>query len=241
MFRSLLAILIIFGFMSIGMSIIDSQAPTAQVAGNSLYLPLIFTTSLTNDVIQLNITTLENCPTHDCVYNAVLGTLENAGSQPYIVALEASAMIYPYPADGTPYPPVSETLPITPALEAVLPGQTNPFSLEYLCYKSCTVVNRVYISSVRPMAVSSYEPLTILDWDFTDPMLSGVVKNDSNQTVYNARVVAANPERCPLHMASLEKTTLAPSEQTGYTIFPLSSYCIDERLLIVGQGSTSKP
>jgi hypothetical protein len=175
-----------------------------------------------------------------CIYYDALGYIVNPVNQPYTVTLEANIFVVPYPGPSTPAPPYSYTVQFKPALEAALPGQINPFSLQAMCYKTCGTITSIYIKKSEPIAAGNYYPLTILQWDYENPVLSGISRNDSSQTLYNTRIVVANLDQCPWKEATLNDVTLTQGQQTEFTV-AYSSDCINEHLIIVGQGSTAAP
>lgn len=242
MFRFLFKALLIFRLMSVGIPATASVwtpavAPLSspvQPAGYSQYLPLI-----SKGGLQLIVTALDDCPFSGCFYfYHAFGYLQNPSNQTYTVTLEAGVVVYPYTdPGGTPAPPGSDTIQFSPALEAVLPGQINPFSVEEVCYKGCRLITDIHIKRLAPLAAGSYYPLTIIAWEYTDPVLAGTAKNMSEETLYRARIVAAGLERCYPRAAELDDVTLAPGQRTGFRVtFPSS--CIDENLILVGQGAT---
>jgi hypothetical protein len=171
-------------------------------------------------------------------YYYVYGYVRNLAARPvYSVTVEVEVTIFPY---EPPYTLSSmEKFQVTPALTATLPGQANPFQYGLLLGKASASiggVRAVAASFVEPSG-DVYYPLTVAGWEHKGALISGTVRNDSGRTLHKARVVAAKLDRCTWREAVLDDVVLQPGQETAFHLDYYSSACVDDSLVVVGQGA----
>jgi hypothetical protein len=66
--------------------------------------------------------------------------------------------------------------------------------------------------------------------------LTGTVRNASAHTVRGARVVVTTLGACEWHPTTLENTRLLPGEETAFTAEWFGRGCLDEGVVVLGQG-----
>jgi|GEM_PF-3452400 len=125
------------------------------------------------------------------------------------------------------------------ALPAVLPGQPNPFQVEYQLYRDDVFFVRVEAGTSSRTSTSgrTYHALTVGTWSRTGSTVQGTVRNNTAWTLLEAQVVVSHPS-CPWQNATLSATTLGPGEQARFTVSQVS--CAAADLRIVGQGAANK-
>jgi hypothetical protein len=173
-------------------------------------------------------------PSHVWVY----GYLRNLGKKPLRdVELELIETWFPYDPDVS---PGAYQIPahISPALTETLPGQINPFFHERSVGKSNVHFGPVYIVGGRYPARD--EPrITALEagaWEHEDRYLRGTVRNASAHTVSGVQVVGTTLGDCSWRMATPEQTRLLPGEETAFFADYFYSFCLDEGVVVLGQG-----
>jgi len=156
---------------------------------------------------------------------------------PYSVAVEIDVTIYPY----EPSHPISssEWIGVRPLFTATMPGGINPFRYSLILGKASASIGQVRVAAASPIDESqgSYHSLTVTGWKYEDPVVTGVVRNESGQFLDGVQVAVVNPDRCRWREASLDAAALAPGQETGFRVGYYPSGCVDDSLLIVGQGA----
>ena len=177
-------------------------------------------------------------PTNYYVY----GYVKSLVSEPlYSVTLDVDVTIYPYEPEGEfVLEPYTQTISVTPALSATLPGQFNPFAYSLLLGKASASIGDVraaYASYTSPDGYR-YQALNITDWEYGEGIISGTARNDSSKDLHHLRVVIAKLEKCRWREADLDASTLAPGQETNFQMI-LSEACFGDQLIIVGQGAAA--
>lgn len=180
--------------------------------------------------------------------NHIYGYISSLIPDPYYsVILAIKETYYPYCDDGEPCDPIVLEVPISPALPATLPNQINPFSDKELCYKACVDYHssvRVISGSLTEPSGDIYYPLTVVKWKYTAEdeykgILSGTIRNDNHQVLHKLRLVVAELEKCAWEEAEIADTKINPNRQTTFQL-EFWEYCLDDNLVIVGQGAAEK-
>jgi hypothetical protein len=141
------------------------------------------------------------------------------------------------PVREDPCSPYTRRERISPALAATLPGQVNPFYYSTMCYKSCEEiigVDAVAASRTNPGG-AVYYPLTVVSWEHAGDVLDGTIRNDSDQSLQDLSLVATDLTYCAWRPAEITDATLEPGAETTFQ-FDYNQTCLDNTLLIVGQG-----
>jgi len=176
---------------------------------------------------------IEGYPT---VYYAY-GYVRNLTTEPfYDVVIDMEVTICPY--DDPPPPCAAEVVQLTPALTATLPNQVNPFSYRLYLGKASASIGPIIDVTYRPWSSGDhYAALTILDYTYTEPFVTGTLHNDSGYPLHAGRVVAFEPVNCGWREATLGVDTLMPGEETSFTVRYGASCGVDDRLVASGQGA----
>jgi hypothetical protein len=78
--------------------------------------------------------------------------------------------------------------------------------------------------------------LTIINFTYEDPILSGTARNDSGQSLDQLRIVVVELEKCSWKLATVDSQNLMPDQETAFHLnYP--SGCLGDSLVIVGQGA----
>ena len=132
----------------------------------------------------------------------------------------------------------TETIQVTPALTATLPGQLNPFYFSIMTYKSSVISYSIDGITSSPWESGDvYYSLTIASFTHEGTIFTGIVRNDSAHTLHHLRVVAFEPKgMCAWLEALVDSNSLLPAQETT---FHLASACLSDNLIIVSQGADS--
>jgi len=184
-------------------------------------------------------------------YNIISGYVINWSDEPYystklVVYIKSSTYCDPSDPD---YPdgcyPYSGPMSLNPAFSTTLPGQINPFFHSNLCYKSCQKYYNVFVENAThdPPDEIRYFPLTLVRWDYMIEdeyyiSFSGVIRNDTEETLQNLRLVVSNLEWC-LTEAEINDELLKPGQRTTFqTEKILDKNCLNDNLAFIGQGES---
>jgi hypothetical protein len=229
--RSLLALPLLVVLVPALLS--GASAADTPAADTKVYLPFV-----TNDAPLpngLHITRYDVLGWYAEAHDYVYGHIENRTNAPlYSVALEMdvhnSNCFQTDPCEETDF-----TERVTPAFAATIPNQFNPFRTRtYWQYKTSYSFGALRVIDARrnPSDGRDYEALTIVRVE-TNYTIEGMARNDSDRVLHDARVVVYVPDECPWQEATLDSTTLAPGQETS---FSLESYCRPFNIAAVGQG-----
>ena len=199
-----------------------------------LYLPLVTRRAMPLEIVITSSGESLGYPSHVWVY----GYLRNLGKKPLRdVELELIETWYPYDPYGS-SEPYQVPAHISPALTETLPGQINPFSHERSVGKSSVYFGPVYVVGGRYPARD--EPRIIAleagAWEHEDWDLWGTVRNTSALTLSGVRVVVTTLGDCSWRGATPEQTRLLPGEKTSFVADYFYSGCLDEGVVVLGQG-----
>lgn len=200
------------------------------------YLPVITRAPLP---VQAEVTArgeLIGYPTYYYVHGYVRNLVSEAL---YSVSIDVDVTIYPYePEEAFVLEPYTQTISVTPALSATLPGQYNPFTYGLLLGKASASIGDVRAASARYTSPDGYryQALNITGWEYVDGVIRGTARNDSSTDLQHLRVVIAELEKCRWREADLDANTLAPGQETNFHM-NLSEACFGDQLIVVGQGA----
>jgi hypothetical protein len=235
MWRRLSVVILLLG----GLGLSQGTAPHALHAepaqAHVRYFPLVLHDILDLDLVVTAAGETGGYPSLTYVY----GYLRSRGDQPLRdVELELVETWYPYDPDGHPQP-YTTTVRIRTALTATLPGQINPFAHSWLLGKTSVSFGPVSLADGR-LPRDDEAPIVALEageWTHDgERTLTGTVRNPSAHAVRGARVVVTTLGACEWHYTTLEKTRLRPGEETAYTAESFGRGCLDEGVVVVGQG-----
>jgi hypothetical protein len=202
------------------------------------YLPVVTRAPLP---IQAEVTArgeLIGYPTYYYVHGYVRNLVSEAL---YSVTIDVDVTIYPYePQEALVLEPYTQTISVTPALSATLPGQYNPFTYGLLLGKASASIGDVRAASARYTSPDGYryQALNITNWEYVDGVVRGTARNDSSTDLHHLRVVIAELEKCRWREADLDTNTLAPGQETNFQMV-LSDTCFGDHLIVVGQGAAA--
>ena len=183
----------------------------------------------------------------------ISGYVINWSNEPfYGTMLEVDIVHDPYCDPGEDCDPYIEQDLFHPAFITTLPGQINPFYYEIYCYEDCSIYFnvRVFDATHDPPFNTRQFPLTVVSWDFTidrdiyDDMvvtITGSIRNDTDKTLTNLKVVYFNLENCDWSEAGIYDEFLYPGRRTKFgaeQMFKNFQHCLNDNFVFVGQGET---
>ena len=175
-------------------------------------------------------------------YYYVHGYVHNLASEAlYSVTIDVDVTIYPYePEEELVSGSYTQTISVTPALSATLPGQYNPFTYGLLLGKASASIGDVRAASASDTSPDGYryQALNITGWEYVDGVIRGTARNESSTDLHHLRVVIAELEKCRWREADLDISTLAPGQETNFQMI-LSEFCFGDHLIVVGQGAAA--
>ena len=151
------------------------------------------------------------------------------------VGLDTLFSGYCNPHVGPPCDSTKEILSITPAFSVTLPGEINPFAIEYGSAIEYYLVLREFMLTgldVHPDP-HTYHPINIIYWLHEDGLVYGWGRND-NQISIDALKIVALADYCGWKEAILDQSKLRPGD---YVYFEVPGFnCTGEDMFVVGQG-----
>jgi len=232
MWESVLAVFLsmLIGLYGPGSGVVRKSPPSMPSDALIYYLPLIHKAPLV-EIVETARGESFGYPTNYYVYGYVRSL---TGQALYSVEVDLRVTIIPYM--GTPY---TEIVHITPALTATLPDQINPFSYNLLLGKASASLGPILGATAEPWTGGVvYYPLTITGWTYDGGTVHGIARNDSESPLSNLHVVGAELAKCSWSEATLDTQTLLPQQETNFYI-NFYSGCVDNDLVVVGQGAAS--
>lgn len=236
--RGLYSILI-FVILSLTGTVISSSNPSTV---NQYHFPLVV-----KSIPDLGVIVTYRDNDGMVTNNYISGYVQNRGTEPYYsTLLEVDVISYPYcdpvdpPSNCEPYfGPIS----LKPAFSTTLPGQINPFFHSNLCYKACIYYYNVrvaFANNIDPDGVD-YLPLEVINWDnvIEDDYyvtIMGTIRNDSDDTLQNLRLVLTNLEYCFPRESEIVDSMIKPGRRTTFQINKYKKSCLNDNLVFVGQG-----
>jgi hypothetical protein len=219
-----------------GISTVSASNPSVSIVEAVIYFPFV-QNPITPELARL-VVTEEGYTIGYPSYEWVYGYVENLDpNQNYSITVGVEVTFYPYCDPGDPgscEPPSTYITELATAFPVSLPGQINPFWYRVMSAKSSYSLGQVFLLSVLPANPNNY-PLQIMNWEQNESAISGVARNDTVYTLYDARVVLGT-DSCHWREATLDATILHPGQETQFSGL---SYCEDEALYLIGQGTAS--
>jgi hypothetical protein len=216
------------------------QPPVRLAEPFTHYLPLVqYIPGQPNleplEVVETARGEIEGYPTYYYLY----GYVRNLTSEPiYDVVLDLEVTICPYSGEDPPPPCETGIVQMRPALTATLTNQINPFGYSMMLGKASGSIGPIVNVSYGPWTSGeSYYSLTILDYEYQAPYVTGTLHNDSGHPLHAARVVMLEPVNCGRREATLGLDTLMPGEETTFSARYGASCGVNDHLFISGQGA----
>ena len=212
-FRLLITIVLLIQIAGVPLNTFQSEdaysSPNANNDNVLLYMPII-TQELPMQVVITGRDFVFDIPPYSYVNGYILNTSEEP-------LYEASLLVTLYDSSAA-----TETRVIRPFFTATLPGQPNPFG--YTAFG--TSEHAIYIGAVtlntaryRLPDDPTYAALEITNYITETNQITGTVKNSSDKSVKDARVVIFYEDgKCEPVDASLITTTLKPGESTQFNL-----------------------
>jgi hypothetical protein len=205
---------------------------------SNTYFPIVAKSSFNIDIV---VTELYNSYSDTYIDGYIINNESNSLHSVRLGIQTTEQAWWCNPLIDPPYP-CTEIEYRSPALDATLPNQPNPF--RYSCYgkgTSCVDINNIFLVSARRIEPSgeNYYPLTDVNWDYipideNSGRLSGIIRNDSKKTLHNMQLVVFGP--CAYRYAQIASSTLKPGRRTSFELAG-SEYCLGNEILISGQGT----
>jgi len=230
MIRHFIGLLLIF--VAAGITL-NRSASSAPPEGDTLhYLPLVFKADEPPIVEIVGLNYWESFGYYPTYYK-VYGYVNNLTDDPvYSVELEVD-----YTICSEFDPCYSGTYTISTVLPATLPGQLNPFSHESTLGHASIHYGEVRIKSFSLNGNGvSYAPLTVVNWEYANSILSGTIRNDTEHTLTDLALVITKLDY-PCGFTSIEPdvSTLGAGQQATFSK-GISEYCMSDTPAIFGQG-----
>lgn len=236
---------IYFIFILAIFSLTSTLIPNSSISSeNQYYLPLVV-----NSIPDIRVVVTKRFNYGFASNNIISGYVINWSDEPYYsTTLVVDILIIPFCDPSDPFyddcGPYVGRMILNPAFSTTLPGQINPFSHRNLCYKDCIKYYNVFVENAThdPPDEIRYIPLTLVRWDYKIEnesyiSFSGVIRNDTKETLHNLRLVVANMENC-LTEAEIYHELLKPGQRTTFKTKILVQDCLNDNLVFIGQGES---